>query len=185
MSEEVLAVEDVPLQGRRRVGLILGPALFLLVLFAPLPLVPAAHKMAAVATLMTVFWVTEAVPLPVTALLGPTLAAFLGVAKARAIYAPFADPVIFLFLGSFLLAEALHAQGLDHRLALWLLSLPGAASSPGRIRMTVGLVTALISMWISNTATAAMMLPVTMGIVRAVGAAGGGMNPAGLLLVMG
>jgi sodium-dependent dicarboxylate transporter 2/3/5 len=170
---------------RRRAGMVLGPVLLFGILAAPLPLAPPAHRMAAVLAFMVVFWVSEAVPLAVTAFLGPTIAALLGVAKAKDVLAPFADPVIFLFLGSFLLAEALHAQGLDRRLALRLLSLPGAASTPGRVRITLGIITALISMWISNTATAAMMLPVTLGLVRALQQASGGAPAAGMLLVMG
>ena len=176
---------DVFDRQRRRVGIVLGPVALVALLLAPLPLGAPAHHMAAVLAFMVVFWITEAIPLPATALIGPTIAALLGVAKAREVYAPFADPVIFLFLGSFLLAEALHAQGLDRRLALRLLSIPGAAASPARVRLTLGAVTALISMWISNTATAAMMLPVTLGVVRALQQAGGAGSPSSLLLVMG
>ncbi|HET8646360.1 MAG TPA: SLC13 family permease, partial [Vicinamibacteria bacterium] len=138
-------------QRRRQVGLWLGPLAAGALLLAPLPLPVAAHRLAAVTALVIVYWITEALPLPVTALLGPALAVLLGVAPARRALEPFADPVIFLFLGSFLLAEALHVHGLDRRIALGILALPGVAGSPGRIRVAVALATAALSMWISNT----------------------------------
>ena len=93
---------------RRRVGLSLAPLLFVLVLLLPFPqLTPEAHRLAAVLVLVIVLWVTEGLPLPVTALLGPLLAVMLQVAPVRVVFAPFANPLIFLFIGSFILAQAL------------------------------------------------------------------------------
>jgi sodium-dependent dicarboxylate transporter 2/3/5 len=132
-----------------------------------------------------VFWIGEPIPLAATSLLGPALAVALGVASAREGFAPFGDPVIFLFLGSFLLAEALRVHGLDRRIALAILDLPGVARSPARLRVAVGLVTAGLSMWISNTATAAMMMPIVLGLVRALAAAGSSESPRALLLIAG
>ena len=169
---------------RRRIGLWLGPALFLAVLAAPLDLPVPAHRLAAVMVLVMTWWITEPVPLAATALLGPALAALLGVARARDVFAPFGDPVIFLFLGSFLVAEALRVHGLDRRIALAVLGLRGVARSPARIRLAVALVTAGLSMWISNTAAAAMMLPIALGLVRAVAAAGSRESPRGILLLV-
>lgn len=171
--EEPAPHADAGLITRQRVGLWLGPLLGLALLLAPLDVQPPAHAMAAVGSLVVVLWISEALPLAATALLGPALAALLGVAKAREVFAPFADPVILLFLGSFLMAEALRVHGLDRRLALRVLALPGATRSPRRVQWTVGLVTALVSMWISNTATTAMMLPIGLGLVRALMPAGG------------
>lgn len=102
---------------RRTAGLIVAPALFLLVLLWPMDLPPAAHRLAAVLGLMIVLWMTEALPLAVTALLGPGIAVLLGVAPASAVFAPFADPIIFLFIGSFMLAEAMFVHRLDRRIA--------------------------------------------------------------------
>jgi sodium-dependent dicarboxylate transporter 2/3/5 len=170
---------------RRRLGLLLAPVVFMGLLVMPTGLGASPHRLAAVLGLVMVLWVTEALPLPVTALLGPALATVLGVAPARQAFAPFAEPVIFLFLGSFLLAEALQVHGLDRRLALGILALPGASSSAARVRLFAGLATALLSMWISNTAAAAMMLPVALGLVRALGAAGAAEAPRALLLVVG
>ncbi|HVR72516.1 MAG TPA: DASS family sodium-coupled anion symporter [Vicinamibacteria bacterium] len=169
---------------RRGVGLWLGPALFLAVLLSPTGLPDAPHRMAAVMALVMTWWITEPVPLPVTALLGPALAVLLGVARVRDAFSPFGDPVIFLFLGSFLVAEALRVHGLDRRIALAVLGVRSVSRSPARIRIAVALVTAAISMWISNTATAAMMLPIALGLVRALAAAGSRESPRGILLLL-
>jgi sodium-dependent dicarboxylate transporter 2/3/5 len=155
---------------RRTVGLFLGPALLLAVLTVPLPsLSPAAHRMAAIMALVGVLWVTEALPMAVTALLGPTLAVVLQVAPARQALAPFADPIIFLFIGSFILAEAIFVHGVDRRLAYTALSWPAIGSSAVRILAVYGGVSAAISMWISNTATTAMMFPIGLSIVAHLG----------------
>jgi solute carrier family 13 (sodium-dependent dicarboxylate transporter), member 2/3/5 len=183
---EELAQEEAPFDRvRRRVGVWLGPLLCAGLLLAPLPLEPRAHALAALMALVIVYWITEPLPLAVTAFLGPALAVVFGVAPARKALEGFADPVIFLFLGSFLLAEALHVHGLDRRIALGLLALPGVASSPARIRIAVALATAGISMWISNTATAAMMVPIGLGLVRALSAAGSTDPPRATLLLIG
>ena len=83
------------------------------------------------------------------------------------IFAPFAHPIIYLFLGSFFLAEAMQKHGLDRRLAMTLMTLPGVANSPGRMLAALGGITALLSMWMSNTAITAVMLPILMGVFRA------------------
>jgi sodium-dependent dicarboxylate transporter 2/3/5 len=83
---------------RRTTGLILAPAVLFSLLLIPLPVEPAAHRLAAILSMMVVLWVTEALPLPVTALIGPVLVIALQVAPARAAFAPFADPIIFLFI---------------------------------------------------------------------------------------
>ncbi len=150
---------------RRTVGVFLGPAIFLVLLVAPLPLSPSAHRLAAILAMMVVFWVTEALPLAVTALIGPVLAVILGVTPARSAFAPFADPIIFLFIGSFMLAEAMFVHGLDRRIAFGALSSRAVGGSPVRILFVFGGVGAAISMWISNTATTAMMFPIGLAIV--------------------
>jgi sodium-dependent dicarboxylate transporter 2/3/5 len=150
---------------RRTLGLFLGPAVLLALLLAPLPIPPAAHRLGAILAMMVVLWVTEALPLAVTALIGPLLAIVLGVAPARAAFAPFADPIIFLFIGSFMLAEAMFVHGLDRRIAFGALSSRLVGGSPARILFVFGGVGAAISMWISNTATTAMMFPIGLSIV--------------------
>ena len=150
---------------RRTVGLFAGPALFLILLLAPLPMPQPAHRLGAILAMMVVLWVTEALPLAVTALIGPVLAILLGVAQARVAFAPFADPIIFLFMGGFMLAEAMFVHGLDRRIAYTALASPAVGRSPLRILIAFGGVTTFISMWISNTATTAMMFPIGLSIV--------------------
>jgi sodium-dependent dicarboxylate transporter 2/3/5 len=150
---------------RRTAGLVLAPLVFLAVLASPLPLPPAAHRMAAVMALVVVCWITEALPMAVTAMLGPVLAVILGVADARAALAPFADPIIFLFIGSFILAEAMFVHGVDRRIAYGALSLRVVGGSAGRVLVVYGAVATALSMWISNTATTAMMFPIGLSIV--------------------
>jgi sodium-dependent dicarboxylate transporter 2/3/5 len=150
---------------RRTVGLFTGPLLLIVLLVAPLPLPGPAHRLAAILGMMVVFWVTEALPLAVTALIGPVLAVILAVAPARVALAPFADPIIFLFIGSFMLAEAMFVHGLDRRIAYGALSSRLVGGSPARILIVYGAVGTGLSMWISNTATTAMMFPIGLSIV--------------------
>jgi solute carrier family 13 (sodium-dependent dicarboxylate transporter), member 2/3/5 len=150
---------------RRTAGLALAPFVLGALLIAPLPVPQSAHSLAAILAMMVVLWVTEALPLAVTALIGPVLAIILGVVPARTAFAPFADPIIFLFIGSFMLAEAMFVHGLDRRIAFGALSSRAVGGSPARILIVYGAVGAGLSMWISNTATTAMMFPIGLSIV--------------------
>jgi sodium-dependent dicarboxylate transporter 2/3/5 len=163
---------------RRAIGRTLGPILFFLILVWPMPDLPApAHRLAAIAALMIVLWMTEGLPLSVTALLGPTLAVLLGVAPARAAFAPFADPIIFLFIGSFMLAEAMFVHKLDRRLAFTALASAWVGQSGLRLVVTYAAVAAFISMWMSNTATTAMLFPLGLAVLTELGR-GRGRDPA-------
>lgn len=150
---------------RRTIGLFAGPILFLILLFAPLPVPAPAHRVAAILGMMIVFWVTEALPLAVTALLGPVLAVLLRVAPVQQALAAFGDPIIFVFIGSFILAEAMFVHGVDRRIAYTALSWRFVGTSAPRILVTFGAVTMVLSMWMSNTATTAMMFPIGLSIV--------------------
>lgn len=151
---------------RRRAGMVLGPALFFLLLaFPPDGLSPEAQRLVPALVLAIVFWISEAIPMAATALLAPALCVPLGVATQREILAPFASPPIFMFIGSFLIAEAMHIHGLDRRMALWLLNRRGVTRSPGTLFAALGGLTAVLSMWMSNVATTAMMLPIGLGIL--------------------
>lgn len=154
-------------RGRATVGLFLGPAAGLTLFLVPTPgLTPAAHFLAAVLAWVVVWWVTEPVPLPVTALSGAVLCIVGRVAPANDILAPFSNPVIFLFMGSFLIAEAMTVHGLDRRFAFGILSIRWIGDRTSRILWAYGLICVGLSMWISNTATAAMMFPIGLGIIR-------------------
>jgi sodium-dependent dicarboxylate transporter 2/3/5 len=151
---------------RRTVGLLLAPVVLVGVLLIPIPgLTPAAHRLAAVMLMVVLLWVSEALPMAVTAILGPMLAIVLQVAPARSALAPFADPIIFLFIGSFMLAEAMFVHGVDRRIAFTALSSRLVGTSATRILIAYGAVSTFISMWISNTATTAMMFPIGLSIV--------------------
>ena len=149
---------------RRTVGLFAGPVLLLALVAAPLPIPAPAHRLAAILAMMVVLWVTEALPLAVTAMLGPVLAVIFGVAPVRGAFASFADPVIFVFIGSFMLAEAMFVHGVDRRIAYTALSWRFVGTSAGRILIVYGAVTMVLSMWMSNTATTAMMFPIGLSI---------------------
>jgi sodium-dependent dicarboxylate transporter 2/3/5 len=124
--------------------------------------------------------VTEALPLPVTALLGAVACVVAGVAPAKEVFRPFSEPLVFLFIGSFMLAEAIRVHGLDRRLAFAVLGLPAVGERPGRILAAVALVSATISAFISNTATTAMMVAIAAGILAAIEhAASRDASPAG------
>jgi sodium-dependent dicarboxylate transporter 2/3/5 len=151
---------------RRTAGLFAAPAIFLILLFVPMGTLPiAAHRMAAIMGLVVTLWLTEALPLAVTAILGPCLAVVLGITDGRQALAPFADPIIFLFIGGFMLAQAMFVHGLDRRIAYSALAMPGVGSSAFRILLVYGAVCTALSMWISNTATTAMMFPIGLSIV--------------------
>ncbi len=155
---------------RKLVGIVAAPLTFVALLVAPLPLERPAHALAAVAAATVILWITEAIPMAIAALLGPAVAALLGVAPAKQVFAPIADPLIFLFLGGFLLAEGLARQQVDRRIALWLIARPIVAGSPTRALVAVCLISFSFSMWISNTATTAMLLPVALGLHATMGA---------------
>jgi sodium-dependent dicarboxylate transporter 2/3/5 len=173
-------------EGRMKTaGLLGGPALALLVYLAnPGGHPPEARRLLAVLALTIPFWITEAIPLPATALLASSLCIVLGVAPARAVLAPYADPVIFLFVGSFLLAEAFKKYGLDRRIAARLLGYGRFARSPlGRV-LGIGGASAIISTCLSNTATAALMTPIAIGATGS-GRGTGTNRPAGAEAVAG
>jgi len=123
-----------------------------------------AARTGAVALWMAIWWMTEAVAIPVTSLI--PLAAFplLGILSAADASAPYAQELIFLFMGGFFLAAAMEASGLHRRIALSILSAVG--SSPERLVLGFMLATAALSMWISNTATTAMMFPIGLAVAE-------------------
>lgn len=172
---------------RRTWGLFLGPAACVAMLLAPTPgLSEPAHQLAAIVTLVVVWWITEPIPIPVTALLGAGLAVVFGVASATDAFAPFASPTIFLFIGSFIIGRAVAEHGLDRRLATALLAVPAVGRSLTRTRIAIAALVVLMSAWMSNTATTAMMVPLALGILSARSglSSGGRYGATGLMLVV-
>ena len=163
---------------RERAGLVLAPLAFAALWLAPLGLPIEAHRLAAIMGAVVVLWVSEAIPMAMTAFLGVAAAVLLGVAPAPVAFAPFADPLIFLFIGTFMLAQAIFFHGLDRRFAFAILALPGVGESPGRVLVAYASVACLLSMWISNTATVAMMFPIGVSLLAALEKRAGERLPA-------
>ena len=154
------------MESRKKIGFILGPLLFFVVYFSPiLKENPKAHSLLAIFLFIVAWWVTECIPIPITALLIPVLLTMFQVTPVIDAFAPFANPIIMLFLGSFILARAMSVHGLDQKIAFSILSLKSIAQKQSRILFTFGLTAVFLSMWISNTATTAMMYPIVLGIL--------------------
>lgn len=150
---------------RQRVGLVLGLVTFGVMLALPVPegLMLPAWRTAAVGVLMALWWMTEAIPIPATGLVPLVLFPLLGVAGMQGTAAPYAHPLIFLFMGGFILAQAMQRWNLHKRIALTIIHHIG--SNPKSIIAGFMLAAALLSMWVSNTATALMMLPIGASVI--------------------
>ena len=149
----------------KQIKLILGPLLAVIIFFGCdlMPGNPLVTSMAAVAVWMAVWWLTEAIHLAVTALLPIILLPVLGIADSKTTAFQYMDPIIFLFIGGFIIAFAIERWDLHKRIALKILMLVG--TSPSRILFGVMLTSFLISMWISNTATVMMLLSAVLAVI--------------------
>ncbi len=149
-------------------GIIVAPLLAgLMWILLPESLSAPARTLASILTWVVVMWITEPIPLPITALVGCGLCVLAGLGNMQSVFSPFAHPIIFLFIGSFFISEALSVHGLDQRFGNWLISRRWVGSNPVRIMMALSVAVAGMSMWISNTAATAVMLPIALGVLRA------------------
>ena len=150
---------------RQKVGLVLGPLLFVIMLVAPAPggMEPAAQKMAAVAFLMATWWMTEAIPIPATSLIPIALFPLMGIMHTKKAAAPYASHLIFLFMGGFIIALAMQRWNLHRRIAMNIVKVVGF--SPGRLIFGFMVATAVLSAFVSNTATTVMMMPIGLAII--------------------
>lgn len=158
--------------------LLLGPICFLLTLLLEPPsaeLSKNAWLICGLATWMAVWWISEVVPIPATALLPLALLPLLSVEGIAGVAAPYADPLIFLFFGGFVLSIAMERWNLHKRIALLTMLLVG--SKPSQQIAGIMAVTAFLSMWMSNTATAVMMLPIGLSIIAMQGQFGQSSEP--------
>lgn len=148
----------------RYIWIILGPLLALVMLLSPVPqgLTPEAWKVCIVAIWMAIWWITEAMPLPVTSLLPIIILPTFQVITLKQTLEPFSSSIIYLFLGGFILSTAMQKWNLHLRIALNILRLFGSGAKA--ILAAFMLVTCFLAMWISNTATAIMMLPMALSI---------------------
>src|SRR5918992_2635993 len=152
-------------RARRTTGLWLAPAVIVIFLLLPIDLEPTQHKLAAVLLGVVVLWVTEAVPIPVGGLIGIVLAVLIGVGSADDVLAPFGSPTVFVFIGAFIIARAMLQHGLARRFSLPRLAPPGVGRTTTRTIIAFGVITCVLSAFISNTATVAMLLPTAIAIL--------------------
>jgi len=155
------------LDTRALAGRILAPAAFVIIWFMPLGLDYRAHALAAIFAAVVILWVTEVIPIAVTALLIAPVMVLFGVTDARSAFQPYADPLLFLFVGGFFIARAMTRHGLDRRLAHALVSMRAIRGSASRSRAALMVTGLLLSMWISNTASTAILLPILLGLLGA------------------
>ncbi|MGV3657623.1 MAG: SLC13 family permease [Chitinophagaceae bacterium] len=148
--------------------LLLGSVVLALLFFFvnPFGVPPAAGRVLAIAVLMVFLWVTEALPMPVVALFPLLLFPLLGIAPIAATAPAYANPVIFLFMGGFLIGLAIEKWNLHRRIALTIVNTTG--TSGNRIIIGFMMATALLSMWLSNTATTMMMFPIALSVIHVV-----------------
>ncbi len=152
----------------KNIGLATGLLLFIVILLLPTPdaMPIAAKHVLAVAVLMAIWWVTAAIPIPATALLPIFLFPALGVMSGTEVTQPYANHLIYLFLGGFLIAVTIEKWNLHRRIALYTISLIGV--SPKRIILGFMLTSAGLSMWISNTAATMMMITIGLAVLKQV-----------------
>lgn len=156
-------------QIRKMTGAVLGPLCAIVLWLMPIDgLSEQAHHLLAVMSLIAIWWITEPIAIPLTSLFGPTLCVILGIVPIKDAYEQFANPMIFLFMGGFLLAKGMMVNGLDKRIAYGIMSMKWVGDSPRRIFLAIGLACILCSGWVSNTATAAMMFPISLGLLEAI-----------------
>ena len=169
MAEQKLSPQEERFEKARRTsGLLLAPLVTIVIYFLPLGLDAAQQTLAAVLLGVVVLWVTEPVPIPVGGFLGIVAVVMLGVAPVDDVLLPFGSSTVFTFIGAFILAQAMLRHGVARRFAFRVLSLPGVGRSVTRVIIAFGLITCLLSAFVSNTATVAMLLPTALGILTVI-----------------
>ncbi len=152
-------------KGRRTVGLFLAPLITIVFLALPMGIPPQQQTLAGVLLGVIVLWITEAVPIPIGGLIGVAVVAFMGVAPVDDVLGPFGSSTIFVFIGAFILAQAMLKHGLARRFAFRILALPRVGRSTTGVIVAFGAITCALSAFVSNTATVAMLLPTALGIL--------------------
>lgn len=149
----------------KKIGLLLGPLLFFIIQFLPITLVSEnADSVIAIALWMVIWWITESVNIAVTALLPLVLFPLTGVMPIASVGNNYGSPIIFLFFGGFVLALALEKVNLHKRIALNIIRITG--KTPEKVVLGFMIATAFMSMWISNTASTVVMLPIGMSVIK-------------------
>jgi sodium-dependent dicarboxylate transporter 2/3/5 len=169
MSTSLPETTDLHRGRYQDIGLLLGPLIFVIMMLlgnSQTAMEPSAWRVAAVGIWMAVWWATEAVPVPVTAFLPIVTFPFLGISSLAEATSAYANPIIYLFLGAFILALAVERWNLHKRIALAILSYTG---TDGR-RLIGGfmIVAALLSMWMTNTSTTMMLMPIALSVAKVI-----------------
>ncbi|MCL2249845.1 MAG: DASS family sodium-coupled anion symporter [Oscillospiraceae bacterium] len=151
---------------RNKIGFFLGIGLFIAILLIPAPegLGVPAWRVVAITTMMAVFWITEALPMAGTALIPIVMFPVFGIMDSGSVTVSYGSNVIFLFMGGFFLAVTMEKWNLHRRIALKIIQLTG--TSPPKMILGFAIATFLLSMWVSNTATAVMMVPIGIAVVK-------------------
>ena len=157
---------EIRLGKRQLTGLLLGPLVFAVMLLSPTPegMSPEGQSAAAVTLLMAILWITEAIPIPATALIPIALFPLLGIMPTAKVTTAYGNHLIYLFMGGFLIAMAIERWHLHKRIALHTIRIVGM--TPDRVLLGFMLATAFLSCWISNTATAMLMVTIGMAVLR-------------------
>ncbi|MBC8066196.1 MAG: anion permease, partial [Chlorobia bacterium] len=148
---------------------LIGVGVFILVYLLTSSLDHKQRAVAATFAAAVVLWITEAIPLAMTALLSTVALVVTGALKSKQAFGAYGDQIILLFVGSFILAKAMEDSGLDRRLALWLLSKPWATRTASSTLLAVGSIACFISLFVSNTATTVMLLPIGVTLLKSFG----------------
>ncbi|MDR6686658.1 sodium-dependent dicarboxylate transporter 2/3/5 [Arthrobacter sp. 1088] len=169
LSEQTLSPKEEQFErGRQTLGLFLAPAVAVVFALLPVPMDRTQQLLAAVLLAVIILWICEPVPIPVGGLLGVAAIVLLGIAPAGDVLAPFGSTTIFTFIGAFILAQAMLKHGIAQRLAYAVLSFPGVAKSTYRVIVAFGVITCILSAFLSNTATVAMLMPTALGILAVI-----------------
>jgi sodium-dependent dicarboxylate transporter 2/3/5 len=181
---EAFSVEERGAPRQRRLGLAVGALGFVALLLWPdLPLDALQRRVAAVTFLTASLWVSVAIPVGAASLLPAALLPLLGVLPARAVAPLYMSDLVLLFIGAFIVALGLERWDVHRRMALWILARVGA--SPRRLVFGFMAASAFISMWINNTATTLLMLPIAMAVISKLRPSGEGANPFAYCLLLG
>ena len=149
----------------RKIGFITGPLLCIIILLLPFDIInPAIDQVIAIAAWMIIWWITEAVSISVTALIPLALFPLLGIGDIKSVASNYANPIVYLFFGGFVIALALEKVQLHKRIALSILKITGTKANG--IVLGFMIATALMSMWISNTASTVVMLPIAVSVIQ-------------------
>ena len=155
-------------KGRRTLGLWLAPVVAIAFLALPLDMAPRQQTLAGILLGVIILWITEPVPIPIGGLIGVGVIVLMGVASADDALEPFGSSTVFTFIGAFILAQAMLKHGVARRFAFRVLATPGVGTSTVRLMIAFGLVTCVLSAFVSNTATVAMLLPTALGFLTVI-----------------